>query len=117
MNKINILRKTSFARQKGKCYYCQQPMCSNDIIDFADRYQISERQALQLRVTAEHLHARCDGGKNSVKNIVAACYYCNTRRHRCRVAMTPERHFRKVQTRMKRGKWHGITATEILELR
>ncbi|WP_244883481.1 HNH endonuclease [Variovorax paradoxus] len=32
-------------------------------------------------MTAEHLHAQCDGGQDTPANIVAACAFCNNQRH------------------------------------
>jgi len=43
------------------------------------------------RRTAEHLEARCEGGADSTDNIVAACRFCNGRRHRAKVARNPVR--------------------------
>jgi 5-methylcytosine-specific restriction endonuclease McrA len=60
-HKIQFLRRRAFAAQAGRCFYCHQPMGRD--------------------VTAEHLVARVEGGKDSRANIVAACRQCNAGRH------------------------------------
>lgn len=59
--KIQFLRRRASAAQGGLCYYCQRSMGRD--------------------VTAEHLVARADGGKDTRGNIVAACRRCNATRH------------------------------------
>ncbi|WP_374104148.1 HNH endonuclease [Burkholderia sp. LMG 13014] len=71
------------------------------------RYKLSRRQALQLQCTAEHLHARMDGGKDCQGNIVAACRICNARRHRRKAARDPREHRSYVRRCINRRKWHG----------
>ncbi|WP_408002845.1 HNH endonuclease [Pseudorhodobacter wandonensis] len=58
-----------------------------------------------LRCTAEHLHPRSEGGGNTAGNIVAACFYCNTRRHRRKCPLSPEAHREHVRQRMASGRW------------
>lgn len=63
---IPILRHRACKQQGKLCFYCARPM---------------------TKPTAEHLKARHEGGPDTAKNIVAACSYCNHRRHqdrRCR---------------------------------
>lgn len=58
---------------------------------FAEKYSMPADEALRLQCTAEHLRARCDGGKNCPKNIVAACLSCNAGRHQGkRIAPSPK---------------------------
>ncbi|WP_416347129.1 HNH endonuclease signature motif containing protein [Devosia sp.] len=57
------------------------------------------------RCTAEHLRARCDGGKDVLENVVAACWLCNNRRHRRKVPPAPEDYKRLVRNRISRGRW------------
>ncbi|WP_370315223.1 HNH endonuclease signature motif containing protein [Roseivivax marinus] len=58
-----------------------------------------------LRCTAEHLQARSDGGKDTFDNIVAACWFCNTRRHNQKVPLEPEAYRQHVRRRMSAGRW------------
>jgi 5-methylcytosine-specific restriction endonuclease McrA len=58
---LQKLRARSCCTQGGVCFYCHRPMGKD--------------------VTAEHLVARMDGGKNTRGNIVAACGRCNALRH------------------------------------
>ena len=58
---IKRLRRGACAAQGGLCFYCHQRMGRD--------------------ITAEHLVARMDGGKNTRDNIVAACRRCNAARH------------------------------------
>ncbi len=90
-NNIQSHRRRAFHRQQGRCYYCDELMleptfcCSN------------------LRCTAEHLIPRSEGGLNTAENIVAACWRCNSRRHRRRVIPSPEEHRYRVQKLHKEG--------------
>jgi hypothetical protein len=108
MKKIQKLRNASFKAQSGHCYYCQQPMWQGDMAIFAQRYSLSDKQALFLRATAEHLDPRSEGGEVSKLNIVAACNFCNAHRHRSAKALLPERYLLRVRARLAIGKWHGI---------
>ena len=75
-------RNIAFKNQSGRCYYCGAPMWQNDTCEeFARLYGISTKKAKRLQCTAEHLIAQCDGGKHTQENIVAACLWCNRRRH------------------------------------
>jgi len=58
---LQSLRRRACREQGGRCFYCLRPMGRN--------------------VTAEHLVARMDGGKDTASNIVAACRRCNEARH------------------------------------
>ncbi|QRF60266.1 HNH endonuclease [Variovorax paradoxus] len=60
-HRISTLRSLACSAQDGKCFYCYR--------------------AMGREVTAEHLKARMDGGRNARENIVAACRYCNQQRH------------------------------------
>lgn len=74
---------------------------------FAATFKLSSRQARHLQCTAEHLHARVDGGGNSPSNIVAACRLCNARRHRSKVARDAAHQKEYVERLMGRRRWHG----------
>lgn len=60
-NLLRSLRRIACRQQGGLCFYCCRPMGKD--------------------VTAEHLQARCDGGKDRKGNIVAAHRLCNQERH------------------------------------
>lgn len=64
------------------------------------------RTAAPLRCTAEHLVAQQDGGRDTASNIAAACWLCNTRRHKRKTPPCPEVYRAFVQKRLARGKWH-----------
>lgn len=104
--RIRKFRRRAFARQHGRCYYCQRPMLEgDDLADFAVLHGLTCRQALQLRCTAEHLQARQDGGMDTEDNLVAACRRCNAGRHHRREPPNPERFMRHVRNRPG---WHGF---------
>lgn len=108
MSQIQRLRGLSFKLQDGRCYYCHQPMWASDPASFARHYGLSHRRARRHRVTAEHLIARSNAGRNEEANIVAACAYCNMGRHRTAKPLAPEAHGLKVRKRLAAGKWHGL---------
>ena len=99
-------RSAAFSRQSGRCFYCGLPMWLDQPEGFRSRYRLTLAQARLLRCTAEHLRARQDGGGNASDNIAAACWYCNTRRHRSKKALDPDRHRQRVRARVKQGRWH-----------
>jgi hypothetical protein len=106
--KIKNILRTHFVLQGGKCHYCQQPMWLDNLEAFARKYRISNAQARFLQATAEHLKAKCEGGKNSKSNLVAACHFCNSKRHQAKSPLVPEMYLNEVRKRLARGKWHGI---------
>ena len=74
-------RLSAFKRQRCRCYYCNIPKWLGRIEWFASNHSLSKRESICFQCTAEHLVARQEGGKNSGKNIVAACRFCNHTRH------------------------------------
>src|SRR5471030_1611979 len=82
-------RRSAYATQSGRCYYCDLPMWENNIESFARSHDIKLSQAQSLQCTAEHLQAKKDGGNDTAQNIVAACLCCNSRRHRRKQAPDP----------------------------
>jgi 5-methylcytosine-specific restriction endonuclease McrA len=108
MSKIlSRFRADAFHRQEGRCYYCTAPMWHDDGSAFARAYGLSLKVARWLQCTAEHLKARINGGSDSRENIVAACRYCNLKRHqRRKVAPTPNDFRKHVMRRLSRGAWH-----------
>lgn len=107
MTQLKQSREAAYLRQHGRCFYCEQAMPHAwDIETFATRYRLSQKQARQLICTAEHLHARCNGGGNASGNIVAACWLCNQRRHKRPHPLEPEPYKRLVMDRIAKGSWH-----------
>jgi hypothetical protein len=102
---ISRNRRRAATEQRFRCYYCGLPVWEQDPERFAARYRLTERQLPLLRCTAEHLHALQDGGGSGSSNIVAACWYCNSHRHRSRVPMPPRQYRAWVRKRMRQGRW------------
>ena len=106
---LKAIRKKAYKLQSGLCYYCSQPMWEEkEKQSFITQYRLKPTIANFLQCTAEHLLARQDGGNNSLKNIVAACKYCNHTRHKSKNALSPERYKLKVQKRLSNNGWHRI---------
>ena len=103
--RLETSRLLAFRRQGGLCFYCNLPLWLDDPDAFRKRYPLSARQHELRRCTAEHLTARQDGGGDEPGNVVAACWVCNVRRHRCKEAVPPARHRSRVQQRLAAGKW------------
>jgi 5-methylcytosine-specific restriction endonuclease McrA len=99
------MRAIAAHRQHFRCFYCGLPMWSNDVASFAAKYGLSRRLALQLQCTAEHLAPRSMGGTGSSANIVAACAFCNHKRHARPSAPDPAAYKQFVQQRVRRGRW------------
>lgn len=102
------LRRRAFKQQRGLCHYCGLPMWQVDEVSFAAHHGLTARLARLLQSTAEHLVARCNGGRDEHSNIVAACHWCNARRHlgRYKTAPTAEAYRHHVVSRMAEGRWH-----------
>ncbi|WP_432284182.1 HNH endonuclease [Aminobacter sp. BA135] len=94
MPKLRKLRDDAYNRQDGHCWYCGRLMSPADGIDSS-------------RCTAEHLLPRCEGGKDTPANVVAACWYCNSRRHRRKVPLSPEAYVIHVRALIAEGRWHA----------
>lgn len=108
MRKIAKIRVQKYAEQGGLCFYCQQPMWESDPLKFAQSYKLSRKRLSWLRSTAEHLLPRQEGGADLPMNIVAACAYCNSHRHHCRMPRDPNAHTVLVRKRLNEGRWHGL---------
>lgn len=107
MTKIQLHRTQAFNAQKGRCYYCDQPMWNKSPSEL-ERYGLRQRTAKPLRCTAEHLLAKQDGGRDVEDNIAAACWFCNVRRHKRKTPPLPETYRKLVRNRVAKGKWHSI---------
>jgi len=101
-------RSIAFARQDGHCFYCCQPMWAENLNDFALKYKITLGQAKRFQCTGEHLQSHQDGGSAKQDNIVAACLFCNTQRHRRKEPPPPEQYKELIQRRMTQGHWHQV---------
>lgn len=102
MPKIQRLRTLAFHAQAGRCCYCGLRMwlhCPSEL-------GLRARSALPLQCTAEHLVAKQDGGKDVAENIAAACWLCNSRRHKRKAPPNPTAYGAFVRKRVARGKWH-----------
>jgi 5-methylcytosine-specific restriction endonuclease McrA len=100
-------RAQAFQAQGGDCYYCHLPMWQANPEQFAARHGLTMGQVQALRCTGEHLVAHKDGGGAAQDNIVAACWYCNRRRHTRKADLSPDQFKNHVGKGMKRGAWHS----------
>jgi len=105
-NNIARHRHNSYIAQAGRCCYCAYPMWENNPELFARTNNISLPQAKRFKCTAEHLIARKDGGKDEAANIVAACLWCNLKRHNRKLDLSPQAFRGLVQRRTSKGLWH-----------
>jgi len=103
----SLLRQRLHAatHQGHRCFYCGLPMWLDDPQSFAAKHGLSLRQAIHLQCTAEHLQARSEGGDNRRQNIVAACRYCNSHRHKARQPLAPRELRARVAKAMHCGCW------------
>ena len=99
-------RARAFKSQNGKCYYCMIPMWLTEVTDHFFQSRISTKAMSRIRCTAEHVEARCDGGSDAIENLVAACWFCNSTRHRMARPSSSNKYRKHVMSRVKRGKWH-----------
>ncbi|KGQ18122.1 HNH endonuclease [Lysobacter dokdonensis DS-58] len=79
-HKLRRFRKAAARRQQHRCHYCDAPMWTRNPWQFAQRHGLTLEDCAHFQCTAEHVVARRDGG-GEVRNIVAACRYCNIARH------------------------------------
>jgi hypothetical protein len=115
-NPIVKNRLEAFQKQAGRCYYCKSPMWLKDQQGFAIKHGISTKAASRFQCTAEHLVARCDGGNDSKKNIVAACRFCNQTRHLRKSPPNSDNYRNQVQQRLNNGKWHPSSLQHLVSL-
>ncbi|WP_397510245.1 MULTISPECIES: HNH endonuclease [Rhizobium] len=81
-------------------------MWQTDQRSFSARFRVTDRAASHFRCTAEHLQARCDGGRDTEENVVAACLHCNKNRHKRKRPKDAVSYKNLVRSRMERGLWH-----------
>jgi hypothetical protein len=101
-------RSTAFIRQAGYCYYCSYPMWSENPHEFALKHKITLGQAKRYQCTGEHLKAHKDGGTAARSNIVAACLFCNRKRHQRKDPPPPDQYKKMIENRIVQGRWHEV---------
>lgn len=99
-------RLKAFNLQKGRCIYCEAPMWIDHPETFAKKYKTTTKQTIFFQCTAEHLRAKQDSGENTERNIVAACHYCNQKRHQRKSPKDPLSYKHYVTSRVNNGKWN-----------
>ena len=107
-------RNAAAKKQKYRCFYCSAPMWQKDLAAFAAAHQISTKKARFLQCTAEHLQPQSSGGKHTGDNIVAACFFCNNKRHARAKAPTPTVYKKFVQQRVLSGRWFLATLPDAI---
>ncbi|WP_200383196.1 HNH endonuclease [Thiococcus pfennigii] len=116
MSRMSLLasRYRSYRAQGRRCHYCGAPIWLRDLTGFARLHRLPLELAARLQCTAEHLVARRDGGTDARANIVAACVFCNTRRHARRHPLSASAYRELVARRMAQGKWHPREIHQLL---
>lgn len=99
-------RNEAFIRQQGRCFYCNFPMWLDSPATYATKHKLTKGEVNRFQCTAEHLHARQDGGQNNQANIVAACLFCNQKRHARPTPLPVEPYKQLVTKRLKNRRWH-----------
>ena len=107
MTRLQKIRRRKAIEQQERCFYCGHLTWSSFPDQFAARHGMSRRAANHFRQTAEHLKACCEGGRAVPSNIVMACLYCNSRRHRRQSPMEPMAFKAKIKELLGQGRWHG----------
>ena len=104
-------RLKAFNLQQSRCIYCELPMWLDHPDAFTKKYKITIKGAALFKCTAEHLIAKRYGGKDDASNIVAACHFCNQKRHKCKKPKDPISYKHYVSTRLGKGKWNSVFIT------
>ena len=104
-NSLVMHRHAAFLRQNTRCWYCTCPMWEADPADFAMAVGTTRKQARLLQCTAEHLVAKCEGGKDVATNIVAACRYCNVGRHKAKNPLPAQAMVGRVRKLVAQERW------------
>ncbi|RJP67614.1 MAG: restriction endonuclease [Comamonadaceae bacterium] len=105
-NTLAKSRYKAYIAQGGQCYYCSLSMWLYVPQELTEPFGLSEREAMPLQCTAEHLIPQCEGGRDTRENIVAACARCNHTRHKRAKPPTPVVHRERVRRQVALGKWH-----------
>ena len=106
--KLALLRRKAFITQSFRCFYCNTLMWETDSTDFISKYNTPPYLTQKLKCTAEHLYPKNEGGRDVANNIVAACFFCNTTRHKAKKPLEPNLYFIRVQSRLAQGHWLQI---------
>lgn len=101
--KIQNPRLRAFQQQQGRCRYCGVQMWHRDPVELPG---IPAKRSSRLRCTAEHLQARCDGGRYEASNVVVACAYCNHTRHTLNPPPPPNAYLQGIRKMIADGGWH-----------
>lgn len=112
MAKLAKLRIRSAVAQQGCCYYCGLKMIDPAVPQCITPADVRPRWRKFLMCTAEHLRARRDGGGDVASNVVAACAWCNSRRHLGREDRAPDpfAYRDRVRKLMAKQRWHPTVA-------
>lgn len=105
MGALKNIRKKKMIEQGGRCYYCGLAMWENALKPAEQARGRSASLPKLLQCTAEHLHPRSEGGEDTADNIVAACRFCNSKRHQRKAPKAPGAYRTYVQRRMAAGRW------------
>lgn len=103
-HKLRRFRKVAMRRQKHRCHYCDAPMWTRRPELFAEQHGLRLEDTAHFQCTAEHMLARRDGGEE-VRNIVAACRYCNITRHEAEEPMAADAYRAHVQAHVVDARW------------
>lgn len=103
---LKKLRDEAYLRQNGLCIYCNKPMWTFDVEGYAFHHSVSVKQASWFQCTGEHLVAHSDGGPANRSNIVAACKFCNVKRHKRKRPRDPVAYASFVKRRLEKGCWN-----------
>jgi hypothetical protein len=98
----------------GGCTEKSLRVWTGNSVEFCKTFNMSAPQAAKFQCTAEHVVARCDGGEDVSSNIVAACKFCNSKRHCAKVPLAEAAYGRKVKRRLSGGKWHGLLVARLI---
>lgn len=86
---LTSLRRIASRKQASRCYYCGHHMWLKRPAAFVATERIPAQHVEFYQCTAEHLCARSEGGRDTARNIVAACRFCNAMRHRVPLPLSP----------------------------
>jgi hypothetical protein len=114
MKKLIRSRQIAFILQQAHCFYCLTPIWLQHPREAFGCNNVSPKVARYLQCTAEHLKPVSEGGTGRSDNIVAACYFCNSTRHKAKRILSPERYAQHVRKRITQGRWHVISVKRAL---
>lgn len=103
---LQTLRQGAFHQQDGYCYYCGFRMWCKAPTELTEN-PVPIKAWRKLKCTAEHRHARCDGGRDTAENIVAACARCNRNRHKLPAKPEPEAFSAWVTRQVSKENYHS----------